>query len=120
MLAGDFSEWPYPIYDPATSRVVNGTIVRDQFMGCNGTTPNVICATDPRLVASLAPRWNKPFPPGNRPGLANKWEAPAGVVGRPGGRAAPPVLPRQGPLRIDFPLPRHPAVYPACSSRAAR
>src|ERR1035438_215516 len=80
MLAGDFSEWPYPIYDPATSRVVNGTIVRDQFMGCNGTTPNVICATDPRLVASLAPGWNKLVPAVNRPGLANNWEAPVGLV----------------------------------------
>ena len=80
MLAGDFSEWPYPIYDPATSRVVNGVIVRDQFMGCDGKSPNVICSTDPRLKASLAPGWNKLVPAVNRPGLASNWEAPVGLV----------------------------------------
>src|SRR5256886_4792165 len=37
---GDFSDWGSPIYDPVTHQ---------QFMGCNCTTPNVICSTDPRL-----------------------------------------------------------------------
>jgi len=31
---GDFSDWPFPIYDPATTRVLpDGTVVRDQFPG---------------------------------------------------------------------------------------
>jgi hypothetical protein len=80
MLAGDFSEWPYPIYDPATSQTVNGVIVRQQFMGCDGKSPNVICSTDPRLKASLAPGWDKLVPAVNRPGLASNWEAPVGLV----------------------------------------
>ena len=65
---GDFSDWVdpatgnlIPIYDPATTRpnptfnpnqpvsALNEPYLRDQFMGCNGDTPNVICATDPRL-----------------------------------------------------------------------
>ena len=54
MRNGDFSEWPYSIFDPNTSRVVNGQIVRDQFAGCDGHSPNVICASDPRLATSLA------------------------------------------------------------------
>ena len=33
-----------PIYDPATHQ---------QFMGCDGTTPNVICPDDPRLQKAL-------------------------------------------------------------------
>lgn len=80
MRGGDFSEWPFPIYDPATSRLVSGTIVRDQFTGCDGRSPNVICATDPRLAASLAPAWVKLVPTPNRPGVSNNWEAPVGLV----------------------------------------
>src|SRR6266446_2824338 len=30
---GDFSDWPYPIYDPDTTRIVNGVVVRDLFPG---------------------------------------------------------------------------------------
>ena len=80
MRVGDFSEWPYPIYDPATSRVVNGAIVRDQFMGCDGKSPNVICPTDPRLAASLAPGWLKLVPLPTRSGVSNNWESPVGLA----------------------------------------
>jgi hypothetical protein len=65
---GDFSDWVdadgnlIPIYDPATTRIVNGQIVRDQFMGCDGNTPNVICPNDPRLQNSLAQQWLKFLP----------------------------------------------------------
>ncbi len=60
---GDFRDWKdssgnlIPIYDPATTQMVNGQVVRKQFMGCDGATPNVICPTDPRLANSLAKQW---------------------------------------------------------------
>lgn len=77
---GDFSDWKdsngnlIPIYDPATTRAnptynpslptsaSNLPYLRDQFMGCNGNTPNVICSTDPRLQNSLALQWFKYLP----------------------------------------------------------
>jgi hypothetical protein len=31
------------VYNPKTERVVNGQVVRDPFMGCDGETMNVIC-----------------------------------------------------------------------------
>ena len=47
---GDFRDWRdangnlIPIYDPATIRPDgNGGYIKDQFMGCDGNTPNVIC-----------------------------------------------------------------------------
>jgi Carboxypeptidase regulatory-like domain len=80
MRTGDFSAWPYPIYDPSTSHMVNGQIVRTQFMGCNGNQPNVICATDPLLTSSLAQGWLKYVPLPNRPGLQANWEAPNGLA----------------------------------------
>jgi hypothetical protein len=72
---GDFSDWKdtngslIPIYDPATTRAnpnynpsapestTNLPFLRNQFMGCNGNQPNVICSSDPRLQASLASKW---------------------------------------------------------------
>ena len=82
---GNFSDWPNPIYDPDTTQtvVVNGqtTYTRQQFMGCNGTTPNVICATDPRMLASLAPKWIQYVPEPNLPGLANNYESPNAIIG---------------------------------------
>ncbi len=48
---GDFRDWRdsngnlIPIYDPATIRPDgHGGFIKDQFMGCDGNTPNVICA----------------------------------------------------------------------------
>jgi hypothetical protein len=70
--AGDFSDWVdnngnlIPIYDPATTQpnpnynagqpisATNEPFTRQQFMGCSGNQPNVICASDPRLAASTA------------------------------------------------------------------
>jgi outer membrane receptor protein involved in Fe transport len=92
MRAGDFSEWPNPIYDPATTRVNpnydpnaatganNLPYLRNQFMGCDGHQPNVICASDPRLASSLAPQWLKLVPMPNRPGLANNYLSPNGLA----------------------------------------
>jgi hypothetical protein len=80
---GDFSDWKdangnlIPVYDPATTRIVNGQIVRDQFMGCNGTQPNVICATDPRLQSSLASGWLKYLPTPTSGGPLNNYQPPA-------------------------------------------
>ncbi|PYV41550.1 MAG: hypothetical protein DMG06_16695, partial [Acidobacteria bacterium] len=80
MRKGDFSEWPNPIFDPDTTRANpsfnpdqptgsnNLPFLRDQFMGCDGKTPNVICPTDPRLANSLAPQWLKFVPLPNLPG----------------------------------------------------
>ena len=48
--SGDFRDWRdsagnlIPIYDPATIRPDGqGGYIKDQFMGCDGNTPNVIC-----------------------------------------------------------------------------
>jgi len=84
--SGDFSDYPYPIFDPATTAPLNpglplstSNVTRQQFMGCNGNTPNVICASDPRLAASLAQQWLANVPQPNRPGILNNYEAPVGV-----------------------------------------
>jgi hypothetical protein len=89
MRTGDFSEWPNPIYDPATTcgtvNPITGlpnpacitdaqgniTNLRQQFMGCDGHTPNVICPSDPRLANSLAKAWLDLTPLPNLPGSAN-------------------------------------------------
>jgi hypothetical protein len=68
--AGDFTDWKdamgnlIPVYDPATTRrdPVTGSLVRNQFMGCDGQTPNVICPSDPRLQNSLAKQWLRYLP----------------------------------------------------------
>lgn len=71
---GDFSDWIdpngnlIPVYDPAT---------RQQFMGCNGNQPNVICASDPRLQNSLAKQWFQYLPNPTSPGPVNNYVAPA-------------------------------------------
>jgi hypothetical protein len=62
-----------PIYDPATTRRVNGEIVRDQFMGCDGKTPNVICSS--RIQNSLAQVWLKYLPQPTYPGPINNFVA---------------------------------------------
>lgn len=88
MRQGDFSAWPNPIYDPNTTRpnpnfnpslptgAANEPYLRQQFMGCGGTTPNVICSGDPRLSSSLAQDWLKFVPMPNRPGLTANYESP--------------------------------------------
>jgi Cna protein B-type domain. len=92
---GDFRDWVdsdgnlIPIYDPATTRpnpaynaslpisASNQQYLRDQFMGCDGNTPNVICATDPRLQNSLASQWFKYLPSLTSSGPLNNYLAPA-------------------------------------------
>lgn len=72
MKSGDFSEWPNPIYDPNSTRVVNGQFVRTQFSG------NVIPAS---LIAnSLAKQWLQYVPSPNRPGVTNNYEVPLPVT----------------------------------------
>jgi hypothetical protein len=60
---GDFTDWRdgsgnlIPIYDPATIRPDGrGGYIKDQFMGCDGRTPNVICPSriNPLVRAYLA------------------------------------------------------------------
>jgi hypothetical protein len=72
---GDFRDWTdpdtgdlIPIYDPATHQ---------QFMGCDGSTPNVICADDPRLQNSLAKQWFQFLPDPTSPDPLNNYLAPA-------------------------------------------
>jgi hypothetical protein len=72
---GDFRDWIdpetgdlIPIYDPATHQ---------QFMGCDGNTPNVICPDDPRLQNSLAKQWFQFLPAPTSPGALNNYLAPA-------------------------------------------
>ena len=91
---GDFSDWKdsngnlIPIYDPATTRAnpsynpnlptssTNLPYLRNQFMGCNGNQPNVICATDPRLQNSLAMQWFKYLPTLTNNNPLNNYLAP--------------------------------------------
>ena len=65
---GDFRDWANPIYDPETHQ---------QFMGCDGNTPNVICPDDPRLQNSLAKQWFQFLPDPTSPGPLNNYLAPA-------------------------------------------
>ena len=82
MRQGDFSEWPYPVYDPTTTTpnpsydptaaisTTNIPYYRTQFPG------NVIPSDNPQLLSSLAAGWLKYVPQANRPGLANNYESP--------------------------------------------
>jgi Carboxypeptidase regulatory-like domain len=84
MRNGNFSEWPYPIYDPTTTTAnpnynpslptgaSNEPYVRQQFMG------NVIPQS--AMAGSLAQDWIKYVPLPNRPGLTANWEAPVGLA----------------------------------------
>jgi hypothetical protein len=65
---GDFRDWGEDIYDPATHQ---------QFMGCDGNTPNVICPDDPRLQNSLAKQWFQYLPDPTSPGPLHNYLAPA-------------------------------------------
>ncbi len=91
---GDFSDWTdssgnlIPIYDPATTRAnpaynpsaptgpQNLPYLRNQFMGCDGTTPNVICSSDPRVQSSLANQWFQYLPTPTSPGPFANYLAP--------------------------------------------
>ena len=91
---GDFSDWRdssgtlIPIYDPATSRnnpnfqaslpigPNNLPVLRNQFMGCDGRSPNVICPSDPRLQNSLSPAWLKYLPEPNLSGILFNYTPP--------------------------------------------
>lgn len=85
---GDFRDWGPKIYDPATTRPnpaynpaqdigpTNLPFLRDQFMGCDGMTPNVICSTDPRLQNSLAKQWFQYLPPPTNSNPLDNYLAP--------------------------------------------
>jgi len=76
---GDFRDWRdasgnlIPIYDPATLRLENGRFVKDQFMGCDGTTPNVIC---PDRINPLVAPYLGALPNPSRGGAQNNYLAP--------------------------------------------
>jgi hypothetical protein len=94
---GDFTDWVdtdgnlIPVYDAATTRPnpafdpsspvgpANLPYLRDQFMGCDGSTPNVICPSDPRLVDSLAKQWLQYLPDPTFPGPLNNYVVPEPV-----------------------------------------
>jgi hypothetical protein len=91
---GDFSDWVdssgnlIPVYDPATTRANPNynpagpdmrPYLRNQFMGCNGSQPNVICASDPRLQSSLAGEWFKFLPPPTFPRLSANYVVPTPI-----------------------------------------
>jgi hypothetical protein len=92
MRVGDFSEWPFPVYDPDTTRANpnfnsaqdvgpgNLPFLRNQFMGCDGRSPNVICPSDPRLQNSLAKQWLQHLPPTSFPGPQNNFVSPVPVA----------------------------------------
>jgi Carboxypeptidase regulatory-like domain len=91
---GDFTDWVdsqgnlIPIYDPATTvanpaynpnqpqSAQNLPFLRQQFMGCDGQHPNVICPTDPRLQNSLAQQWFQFLPKPTFPGALNNFVSP--------------------------------------------
>ena len=98
---GDFRDWVdgsgnlIPIYDPATTRPNpafdpslsvssnNEPFLRDQFMGCDGQTPNVICPS--RIQNSLAKQWFQFLPTPNLPGTSNNYVAQAVPAAAAGG-----------------------------------
>ncbi|MEW5977305.1 MAG: carboxypeptidase-like regulatory domain-containing protein [Acidobacteriota bacterium] len=99
---GDFRDWMdaggtlIPIFDPATTRPnpafkinepvgpANLPYLRDQFMGCDGRTPNVICPT--RIRDSLANRWFRFLPDPSSDQPLNNYLVPTplpdGILGR--------------------------------------
>ncbi len=77
---GDFRDWRdpsgnlIPIYDPATLRPDGrGGFIKDQFMGCDGNTPNVIC---PDRINPLVAPWLAALPTPTSPGALNNFLAP--------------------------------------------
>ena len=79
--AGDFRDWRdasgnlIPIYDPLTIRPDGqGGFTKDQFMGCDGNTPNVIC---PNRISSLVRPWLAALPTPTGGGPLNNYLGPA-------------------------------------------
>ena len=74
--AGDFSDWRdtngnlIPIYDPATTRVVDGVVVRDPFPG------NVIPAN---RISPMAQEWLKYLPQPTSDGPLNNYLVPVAI-----------------------------------------
>ena len=78
---GDFTDWRdasgnlIPIYDPLTIRPDGkGGYTKDQFMGCDGNSPNVIC---PSRIKSLVRPWLAALPTPTSGGPLNNYLAPA-------------------------------------------
>ena len=78
--AGDFRDWRdasgnlIPIYDPATLRSDgHGGFIKDQFMGCDGNTPNVIC---PNRINPIVQPWLAALPTPTSGGARNNFQAP--------------------------------------------
>lgn len=78
---GDFSDWRdtsgnlIPIYDPATLRPnPNGPgFIKDQFMGCDGRSPNVIC---PNRISPTVKAWLGALPTPTSGGPLNNYLVP--------------------------------------------
>ena len=63
-----------PIYDPATLRPDGrGGFIKDQFMGCDGNTPNVIC---PDRINPIVQPWLAALPTPTSAGTLNNFLAP--------------------------------------------
>jgi len=77
MKQGDLSQIGVNLYNPFTTRPnpATGGYLRDQFMGCGGTTPNVIC---PSLFDPVSAKVLQYFPDQNLPGTVNNYIAQAG------------------------------------------
>jgi hypothetical protein len=78
---GDFSDWRdasgnlIPIYDPLTLRPDGkGGYIKDQFMGCDGNSPNVICAN---RISPLIRPWLAALPNPTSGGPLNNYLGPA-------------------------------------------
>ena len=78
---GDFTDWRdasgnlIPIYDPLTIRPDGkGGYTKDQFMGCDGNSPNVIC---PSRIKSLVRPWLAALPTPTSGGPLNNYLGPA-------------------------------------------
>jgi hypothetical protein len=92
---GDFSDWKdangnlIPVFNPATTRAnpaydpnqpagpSNLKYLRDQFMGCDGQHPNVICPS--QITNSLAQQWFKYLPDPTSSGALNNYLVPQPV-----------------------------------------
>ena len=75
---GDFRDWRdaagnlIPIYDPLTLRSDgHGGFIKDQFMGCDGDTPNVIC---PSRINPIVSAWLSALPAPTSDGPLNNYQ----------------------------------------------